>query len=129
MQLTESAFESYIQTALWSTIGDTGEAFDEYYSIDDVHESYLETQRKECQAFLDLCGDNLIECACEILNDAPREGGLESFMHDFWLTRNGHGAGFWDGDYGVLGNKLTELAKTFGSVDVYVDEDNKVYFC
>lgn len=22
--------------------------------------------------------------------------------HDFWLTRNGHGAGFWDGDDGKV---------------------------
>ena len=23
----------------------------------------------------------------------------ERIGHDFWLTRNGHGAGFWDGDW------------------------------
>ena len=36
--------------------------------------------------------------------------------HDFWLTRNRHGAGFWDrGDlYGQFSQKFTDLAHTFG---------------
>lgn len=33
--------------------------------------------------------------------------------HDFWFTRNGHGAGFWDGAY-THGDELTEIAKAFG---------------
>jgi len=31
--------------------------------------------------------------------------------HDFWLTRNGHGAGFWDGDWPETGDALTEASK------------------
>ena len=41
--------------------------------------------------------------------------------HDFWLTRNGHGTGFWDradtyGEYRA--KKLTANAEVFGVVDV-----------
>lgn len=42
--------------------------------------------------------------------------------HDFWLTRNGHGAGFWDRsplDAGGLGDKLSDAAKAFGECDLY----------
>ena len=39
---------------------------------------------------------------------------IESMGHDFWLTRNGHGSGFWDGDWpekeGVYYTKLSEKA-------------------
>lgn len=42
--------------------------------------------------------------------------------HDFALTRNGHGAGFWDRGLGELGDKLTEHAKSFGSIYGYLDE-------
>ena len=28
--------------------------------------------------------------------------------HDFWLTRNGHGAGFWDRGLGEVGDALSE---------------------
>lgn len=38
--------------------------------------------------------------------------------HDFWLTRNGHGAGFGDGDWPEeAGEKLSEAARSFGGVE------------
>tara|TARA_Y100000310_G_scaffold211910_1_gene212676 strand:+ start:679 stop:1104 length:426 start_codon:yes stop_codon:yes gene_type:complete len=36
---------------------------------------------------------------------------------DFHLTRNGHGAGFWDGDW-ENGDELTELSEPFGSCEL-----------
>ncbi len=43
--------------------------------------------------------------------------------HDFFLTRNGHGAGFWDKpeNYGgqVIADKLTDICKEIGSTDCY----------
>lgn len=36
---------------------------------------------------------------------------------DFWLTRNGHGAGFWDGDWPVpAATRLTEASEKAGEV-------------
>lgn len=52
----------------------------------------------------------------------PRQHG-----YDFWLTRNGHGAGFWDRGYGDLGDKLTAFAEKFGNVDVIKGDDGKAY--
>ena len=54
----------------------------------------------------------------------------EQIGHDFWLTRNGHGAGFWDRPeiYGETEcNTLTEYAKTFGAKDTYVGDDGMIY--
>jgi hypothetical protein len=44
--------------------------------------------------------------------------------HDFWLTRNRHGVGFWDrGDlYGKFAQKFTDLAHSFGEVQACFDE-------
>lgn len=40
--------------------------------------------------------------------------------HDFWLTRNYHGAGFWDRGYqDEIGDALTEAAHKFG--EAYLD--------
>ena len=47
--------------------------------------------------------------------------------HDFWLTRNREGAGFWDGFWGEDGDTLTELAQEFPEVDVYVGDDGLLY--
>ena len=44
--------------------------------------------------------------------------------HDFILTRNGHGAGFWDGDWNEpIATKLTDLCKKFGEIEVYLSDD------
>lgn len=37
--------------------------------------------------------------------------------HDFYLTREGHGAGFWDRGLGIVGDALTALSKPYGSSD------------
>lgn len=42
--------------------------------------------------------------------------------HDFALTRNGHGAGFWDRGYGEVGERLTESAKVYGEHSVITDD-------
>lgn len=47
--------------------------------------------------------------------------------HDFFLTRNRHGAGFWDRGLGALGDKLAVAAHTFGETDVYMYQ-GKLYF-
>ena len=43
--------------------------------------------------------------------------------HDFWLTRNGHGAGFWDGDCAQpFGNALTVASHEAGERWLYVSD-------
>lgn len=43
----------------------------------------------------------------------------------FTLTRNHHGAGFWDGDWHApWGDRLTELARTFPQLETYFDDDD-----
>lgn len=51
-----------------------------------------------------------------------------SHGHDFWLTRNGHGAGFWDRGYSAgLSKVLTKGAKQHGECYWYVGDDGNVY--
>lgn len=57
------------------------------------------------------------------------DGKYETAGHDFWYTRNGHGCGFWDGDWPEHGDELTALCKTFKEVEPYVGDDGKIYFC
>jgi hypothetical protein len=48
--------------------------------------------------------------------------------HAFWLTRNGHGAGFWDGDWPEPhASALDEASKAFGSFDLYVGDDGMIH--
>lgn len=47
--------------------------------------------------------------------------------HDFFLTSNGHGAGFWDGDWEEeIGKKLTEESHKYNEVNFWVS-NGKIY--
>ena len=47
----------------------------------------------------------------------------ERIGHDFWLTRNGHGAGFWDGDWDEDFEKLAcDVCEEFGSFGISFDD-------
>ena len=55
-------------------------------------------------------------------------GTDEQAGHDFWLTRNGHGAGFWDGDWPEpYADILTTGAKNYGEFQTYLGDDGKIY--
>jgi len=71
----------------------------------------------DCLAFQQANAADLAQVYAETAYDATRAG------HDFWLTRNGHGAGFWDRSEldimsadgrGKLGDLLTKAAEAFG---------------
>lgn len=110
--------EQYLATALWA---DLPEDADKNLTSSDIAPESRATAEKELSEFLEKAMPLLEKYDTE----EPKEGDL---AHDFWLTRNGHGAGFWDGDWGdELGGELTKLAESFGGVDLYVGDDGKVY--
>lgn len=48
----------------------------------------------------------------------------EHVGHDFWLTSQGHGAGFWDRGLGEVGDTLTDSVDGYGDlVGLYLDEE------
>ena len=53
----------------------------------------------------------------------------EQLGHDIWLSRNGHGAGFFDRGYDDDIEKiLMDSAHKIGSVDIYLGDDGLLYF-
>jgi len=48
--------------------------------------------------------------------------------HDFALTRNHHGAGFWDRGLGDHGDALTTAAEAEGSADVWLNAANELEY-
>jgi hypothetical protein len=60
-------------------------------------------------------------------DDLAELGNDEQAGVDFWLTRNGHGAGFWDRGNGALGDRLAAAAKIYGTVDLYAGDDGLIY--
>jgi hypothetical protein len=111
-------FGAYITCALWSSHDHAddsgGEPLDANYDESDLTLGCRNAMRCDCASFV-------ADCANDLAGLDPEQCG-----HDFWLTRNGHGAGFWDRGLGALGERLTRAAKSHGSVDLYVNDDGKV---
>lgn len=109
---------AYIECALWSSVDDHSDPLDNKYSLDDIAPETLACMTAECEAFQVKYADLLAQA-----------GGKDSqHGHDLWLTRNGHGAGFWDRDYPEpVGAQLTLAAHQSGYVDLYVGDDGKIY--
>jgi N-acyl-D-aspartate/D-glutamate deacylase len=104
-------------SALWSTNDTYGQPLDAKYSTTDFSTKALQLAQSDVDMFKTKAG-KLIEPFDET-----------TVAHDFWLTRNYHGAGFWDGDYPELvGRKLTQISKELGQRDIYVGDDGKLHF-
>ncbi|MEI9553724.1 hypothetical protein [Enterobacter hormaechei] len=41
---------------------------------------------------------------------------------DLWFSRQGHGVGFWDRGLGAIGDKLHDVAQTFGSKNLFIND-------
>ena len=121
---------AYLEAILWTECGDSDDTLDSSYGIDDFTDSAIEKAVKDCLSFMDEKADHLLRKAYK----KPYPGGTGFYTpeyagHDFLLTRNGHGAGFWDRDLGDIGECLTALCgfKTeFPEVTAYVNDENKI---
>jgi hypothetical protein len=113
--------EGYITAALWSSNDDDDNPLDEMYGIDDIAPETLARMSADCAAFQKANASDLAAFQ-EVTGRPASHAG-----HDFWLTRCGHGAGFWDRGAGDVGDRLTEAAQAFGDVDLYVGDDGKIW--
>lgn len=121
----DAFFSSYLIAALWSSTDDDGNPLGEAFSTDDIHPESLDSALHDCANFFAYCEETGIDPLPEY--GRPEYSNSEMSGHDFWLTRNGHGAGYWD--RGIdSGDALTQAAHTFGSSDVYVGDDGKLHF-
>jgi hypothetical protein len=105
-----------------------GQSFEQAnFSGDDVSPESMQEIEKDCDAFL-ASNWRLIEATSPF--GSPNRGWThyEQAGHDFYLTRNGHGCGFWDRGYpDRLGDALTKRAKEYGTQGLYLGDDGKCY--
>lgn len=62
---------------------------------------------------------------CRIIQD--KELGAGTVGHNFTLTRNWEGTGFWDLGLGSAGEELTGHAHPYGECGLYVGDDGVLY--
>jgi hypothetical protein len=114
---------AYLECALWSSLDSEGELLDPRFGVEDFSPGAIEQAENDCVRFQ-------AENAADLLfaNYGHPEYSDDSLAgQDFWLTRCGHGAGFWDGDLPEpIGETLTKASKAFG--EAYVEEHKGVLF-
>lgn len=112
----ETIVEHALISWLWSEIDHDGNPMDDNYGIEDIADCEREKWRFDIESFV------------AVANEAGLLADMEDSRigHDFTLTRNGHGVGFWDRGLGEVGDALTDLCETFGEVSAYVGDDGKI---
>lgn len=118
MSKLDAFTRQYIETALWSSTDNAddsgGEPLDKNYSSDDIDPATMEQMIADCASFQ--------EKFAELLSESGIEDGRAG--HDFWLSRNGHGSGYFDEDTidEEFQEKLQDAAESYGNVDLQVDD-------
>lgn len=143
--MPDDFLNAYIEVAFWSSIHETkrtdsdpcpdpnctsdAEFLDE--TEHELSDEGRERMRADCEKFWAENEEDL-EIAADAIS-GPDWNAAAGGGHNFWLTRNGHGVGFWDRKYkqpqavqDAL-DRLTEACKKFGDCDLYVGDDGKVY--
>lgn len=118
MKTIDKFLQAYIVAALWSSTDEAtpegGEFLDANYGPDDLAPETLDKMKVDCERFQ---AENVRDIA----------GNDEQAGHDFWLTRNFHGSGYWDGDWPEAGDRLTEACKAYPEVTLYVGDDGLIH--
>lgn len=132
------------QYLVWSNLDPFTQGYVEALFSDDATQgAIMDEHGRVRHGFADLAPETLariiVDCAAfqalpamddqtGVFADEHNERDRADAGHDFWLTRNGHGVGFWDGDWPEpYASQLTDAAKAFGSADAYLGDDGKVY--
>ena len=118
--LPDGMVAAYIATALWSSTNDDDTPMDAWYGVEDFDPEALLMLAEDCVEFL---SESLSEIGPELLD----HWSLPSLAYDFWLTRNGHGAGFWDRTDRPHWEVLDRIAKRYGTQDIYRGDDGRLY--
>lgn len=110
---------AFLEAALWSSNDesrdDGGDPLDQNYGIGDFTQESLRELADDCAKFQEENAEDL------------QVGDDEQAGHDFWLNRNRHGAGFWDGDWPEpQASRLDKASKNFGEVNLYVTDGGEV---
>jgi hypothetical protein len=110
--------DNYLECALWTE----EERLKEESAYVDLNVNNFSDDSK-IKAYLD------IKSFLEYAGNAVDGIDEEQLGHDIWLTRNYHGAGFFDRGYDFDIEKiLMDSAHKLGEINIYVGDDNIIYF-
>jgi hypothetical protein len=118
---------AFVEALLFSESDESGDAFSKDYEPTDISSETLARICSDCYRFQSTYR--------HLWEDLPSRSDPTASPdaiagHDFALTRNGHGAGFWDSPeyYGEsAAETLTQAARKYGGLSLYVGDDGSIY--
>ena len=116
----------YIATMIFTLTDDDGNPVD-HLGAEDIERETLAAIVADCARFQAMHGETID--AAEHKPGSYDDTAREHAGRDLWYTRNGHGCGFWDGDWSEPhAEVLDTAAKAFGNVYMFVD-DGQIHGC
>lgn len=108
---------AYLECALWADLDENEEPRTIYEALRETREQ----AGRDVVDFIKLCEDSQMDVT---------DFDAEDIGHNLWLSRCGHGTGFWDTvgrcDWSEeMGEKLHDIAKQFGQANVFACDDGK----
>ena len=100
---------------------------DDDYGVDDVSDETRAELRERLASFVETYADDVSAYLTHTAIVGSGYSPVAMLGHDYVLTCNGHGAGFWDRGLGELGDRLTDAAHAEGEFDLYVGDDGELY--
>lgn len=110
----DAVTQAYLECALWSSADDEDiVSCNRDFVISDFPTDVVDAAKADVKSFKEQAG-------------AFTEGLTDSDIgHNLWLTRNGHGTGFWDRGY-KHGDALADIARGMGERHVFVDDSGEL---
>lgn len=119
----ETFVDAYIEAALWSSSGESDdpetscEYLDAKFGFEDIADAARAKILADCRDFY-----TANEPVWSAVSSDEQAG------HDFWLTRNGHGCGFWDRGYAEsTSDALTAACRKFRECYLVVGDNGQIY--
>jgi hypothetical protein len=129
----EEFMRGYVEALLATTHDNADESggnpLSHSFSVDDLSPEAVDRIQADCRSFLHMAGPYLTAEK----HKGAMVGSLEAHAgHDFWLTRAGHGAGFWDGDWEGeddhrFAGPIMRVAKGFPHIDAILGDDGQIH--
>lgn len=107
--------DAYLRAALFTASGEDGEPLNREFDVTD----FDDTSRTEAYA---VCA-SFVEQHAALLEEGESGVDPDQAGHDLWMTRNGHGAGFWEEEWGKAGERLSTAAARLGEAHVFLSEN------
>lgn len=116
-----SFIQGFLACMLWSTTNEGDASLGDCHGLEDLDEFARQGLVDRCNAFITANAKDLLAATGQPGYTFSRAG------HDFMLSSNGHGAGFFDRGLGQAGDRLQEAANRAPATQAYLGDDGRVH--